>query len=188
MKRYTAFTLIEMLIVMGIIMILIGVGVAMSRWAIQRATRIEHQNAAEELYSALVKFRNEEGYFPQFGSGGTAIEEEFFAYALGYRGNNPILTPYLTEQEFVGGTDATYYYDVDDIDGQVALVCVSLGGIDDEGDKGFYCTGNGIGYLPQGGTQVTQQDIEHDSPLAPIVRSLDDSDWVNKIGFAASLN
>ena len=189
MKKYTAFTLIEMLIVMGIIMILIGVGVSLSRWAIQRASRIEHQNAAENLYSAIVKFKNEEGYFPMFGSGGLRIEEEFFAYALGYRGNNPVLSPYLSQEEFEGGIDATYYYDVDDIDGQVALVCVSFGGWDDEGDKGFYCTGNGIGYLPTtGAIRITQQEIEADSPMVPIVRSLDDSDWTNGARFAASLN
>jgi len=178
-----------MLIVMGIIMILIGVGVAMSRWSIQRAGNIEHQNATEQLYSAMVKYHNEEGFFPLWGSGGTAIEEEFFAYALGYRGNKAVLAPYLSKQEFVGGHDATYYYDVDDIDGQVAIVCVSLGGIDDENDRGFYCTGNGIGYLPvTGTTKITQSDIAADSPMAPIVKSLDDSDWVNNEGFAASLN
>jgi len=189
MKKYTAFTLIEMLVVMGIIIILIGVSVGLARWAIQRAGRIEHQSAAENLYSAIVKYRNEEGYFPLLGTGGTRIEEEFFAYALGYRGDNAVLTPYLKKEEFEGGSDATYYYDVDDIDGQVAIVCVSLGGWDDEGDKGFYCTGNGIGYLPTtGGTRITQQDISADSPLVPIVRSLDDSDWRNGAGFAASLN
>ncbi len=187
MKKYTAFTLIEMLIVMGIIMILIGVGIAGSRWAIQRADRIEHENAAENLYSALVKYRNEEGYFPLLGSGGTRIEEEFFAYALGYRGDNPVLSEYFNEGEFEGGSDATYYYAVDDTDGQVCIVCVSLGGIDDEGDKGFYCTGNGIGYLPAGNTQITKQDIPADDSLSTIVKSLDDSDWTNGKGFAASL-
>lgn len=188
MKKYTAFTLIEMLIVMGIIMILIGVGVGLSRWSIQRAGIIDHQNAAENLYSALVKYRNEEGFFPLLGTGGTRIEEEFFAYALGYRGSNAVLAPYVSEDQFDGGSDATYYYDVDDTDGQVAIVCVSLGGIDDEGDQGFYCTGNGVGYLPADGTaKITQQDIDADSPLANIVQSLDDSDWINNEGFAASL-
>ena len=188
MKKYTAFTLIEMLIVMGIIMILIGVGTAMSRWSIQRAGIIEHQDAAEELYSALVKYRNDEGYFPLLGSGGTRIEEEFFAYAMGYRGNNAVLLPYLSQEEFKGGTDATYYYAVDDADGQTVVVCVSLGGIDDEGDKGFYCTGNGIGYLPAGSFPITQQDIDPETPLANTVKSLDNSDWVNNAGFAASLS
>jgi type II secretory pathway pseudopilin PulG len=189
MKKYTAFTLIEMLIVMGIIMILMGVVVGLSRWSIQRAGNIEHQNAAENLYEALVKFRNEEGYFPQLGSGGNKIEEEFFAYALGYRGDNAVLLPYISREEFEGGSDTTFYYDVDDIDGQTVLVCVAFGGIDDEGDKGFYCTGNGLGYLPSGeGTKITQQDIDADTPMATTVKSMDDSDWVNGEGFAASLN
>ena len=174
---------------MGIIMILMGVGFAMSRWSIQRAGGIEHQNAAENLYSAMVKYYNKEQTFPLLGTGGTRIEEEFFAYALGYRGNNAVLLPYLSQEEFIGGSDATYYYDVDDTDGQVAIVCVSLGGIDDERDRGFYCTGNGIGFLPVTGTiRITQQDIAADSSMAPIVKSLDDSDWVNQEGFAASLN
>jgi len=192
MKKYIAFTLIEMLIVMGIIMILIGVGVGLSRWAIERATRIEHQNAAENLYSAIVKYRNEEGYFPLLGSGGSRIEEEFFAVALGYKGSNPVLIPYLSKEEFDGGVDATYYYAVDDIDGQTALVCVSLGGFDDEAGKGFYCTGNGLGYLPTtSGGKITQQDIPANTQtgdLGGIVRGLDDSYWTNGIGFAASLN
>jgi type II secretory pathway pseudopilin PulG len=187
MKKYTAFTLIEMLIVMGIIMILIGIGVAGARYAMHRADKIEHENAAENLYSALVKYRNEEGLFPLLGSGSSSIQEEFFAYAMGYRGNNPVLTEYLSKSDFDGGSDATYYYAVDNIDGQVCIVCVSLGGIDDEGERGFYCTGNGIGYLPGGEIKITQQDISADDPLAVTVKSLDNSDWTNGAGFAASL-
>ena len=67
MKRatYKAFTLIEMLIVMGILVILMVVGVAAGRFAIDRANQIAHQNGATQLYQALQSHFTDYGRFPR---------------------------------------------------------------------------------------------------------------------------
>ncbi|MDD4381970.1 MAG: prepilin-type N-terminal cleavage/methylation domain-containing protein [Candidatus Dojkabacteria bacterium] len=187
-KKYKAFTLVELLIVMGILIILIAIGVLVGRFAIQRGQDVKHRDAARNLYAALVKYKIDNKRYPELGG---LIEEEFFAYALGFNGtpDQHILKSYLEEESgFDGGGDATYYYAVDEYDGQFVLVCVSLGGIDDENNRGFYCVGDGIGYLPES-TPVTGQDIgsqESGDPLSVTVRSLDDSDWLNKEGFDLS--
>ena len=66
------------------------------------------------------------------------------------------------------------------------MVCVSLGGIDDETERGFYCTGDGLGLLPEG-NPVTDSNIGSQSsgdPLAIVVKSMDNSDWHLSDGFA----
>ena len=188
-KRYKAFTLVEMLIVMGILIVLLAVGVLVARYAIQKAQDVKHKDAVRTLYSSLVKYKNINGKYPGIGSCTGCIEREFFAYSLGYNGteNNYILKEYADEDGiFDGGSEATYYYDVDDIDQQFVVVCVSLGGIDDEGERGFYCVGDGIGILPEI-TPVTDNDINSQAsgdPLAVIVKSMDNSDWYPKEGFS----
>lgn len=188
-KRYKAFTLVEMLIVMGILIVLLAVGVLVARYAIQKAQDVKHKNAVRTLYSSLIKYKNINGKYPGIGSCTGCIEREFFAYSLGYNGteNNYILKEYADEDGiFDGGAEATYYYDVDDIDQQFVIVCVSLGGIDDEGERGFYCVGDGIGILPEI-TPVTDSDINSQAsgdPLAVIVKSMDNSDWYPKEGFS----
>jgi len=172
-KKYKAFTLVEMLIVMGILIVLISIGVMVGRFAIQKSQDIKHKDAAKILY----------------GSCSECIEREFFAYALGYNGtpDNYILKEYVNDGTiFDGGTDATYYYAVDSIDQRFVVVCVSLGGIDDENERGFFCTGDGIGILPEI-SPVTDTDIGAQSTgdsLATIVKSMDNSDWRNEDGFS----
>jgi hypothetical protein len=43
-----------------------------------------------------------------------------------------------------GGSDATYYYFVDEASKQSFLVCVALSPNNDEADLGMYCNGNGF--------------------------------------------
>lgn len=184
-KRYTAFTLVEILIVMGVIVILMAVGVTAGRYAILRANRVEHQNAAENLYKTLLAFKNENGFYPRLGMCSTCIEEEFFSESLGYRGTKDVLSEYA-EGEFQGGNEATYYYYVDPTEAQFVVVCVSLGGIDDGSNLGFYCTGDGLGFLPEG-DPIPGKDIassEEDPHSVSIIRSFDDSDWYPETGFS----
>lgn len=189
MRRYKAFTLVEMLIVMGILIILISIGVMVGRFAIQKANDVEHKNVAKNLYTALVKYKNIHGAYPALGNCEGCIEREFFAYALGYNGTpaDHILLEYAEESgKFDGGSDATYYYSVDRIDQRFVVVCVSLGGVDDENERGFYCTGDGIGMLPEM-DPITDTDIGAQSsgdPLAITVKSVDNSDWHPKDGFS----
>lgn len=188
-KRYKAFTLVEMLIVMGVLIVLISIGVMVGRFAIQKSQDIKHKDAAKILYTALVKYKYINGAYPGIGSCNGCIEREFFAYALGYNGtpDHYVLKEYVNDGEiFDGGTDATFYYAVDSIDQRFVVVCVSLGGIDDENERGFFCTGDGIGMLPEI-SPVTDTEIGAQStgdPLSTIVKSMDNSDWRPEDGFS----
>jgi len=183
-----------MLIVMGILILLLAIGIAVGRYAIQRSQNVKHMDAARNLYAALIKYKLDYKAYPSIG--GTCsdcIEKEFFAYSTGYNGSPAhfILKPYLeSESKFDGGTNATYYYAVDETDQQFVVVCVSLGDVDDEKQRGFYCTGDGIGLLPEG-NPITDNEIgsqESGDPLATIVMSLDNSDWIQADGFSLSGN
>ena len=145
-RLYKAFTLIEMLIVMGIIMILIGVGVAGTRYALSNANRVKHENAVDTISQTLVTYYSDHRKYPTFTS---------FAEMLASSGD---LGVYL-DSSFDGGADATYYYWVSSTNSSY-LVCVSLGGISDENKEGFYCNGNGFGdgedYLG-----ITEKNVEN---------------------------
>lgn len=185
--KYKAFTLIEVLIVMGILVILISIGVGVGRYAIARADRIYHQDMADKLFTALVKYKLENGVYPGIGSCSTCIDEQFFAEALGYKGSNAVLKPYIEDTAFDGGTDASYYYHVDPVSGQFVIVCVSLGGIDDESGQGHYCTGDGIGHEPVDHPLEVKESgsvQSGDTENVNIIRGFDVSDWYLDRGFA----
>jgi type II secretory pathway pseudopilin PulG len=131
-RSYKAFTLIEMLIVMGILIILMAVGVAAGRFAIDRANEISHKNGATQLYQALQAYYTDNLKFPEPGSN--------FKNMLSSGG---ILLKYLDMGSFKGGSDATYYYFTNK-EKQSAIVCVTLGGTADSGEKGVVCVGNGF--------------------------------------------
>jgi type II secretory pathway pseudopilin PulG len=133
-KEYKAFTLVEMLIVMGIIIILMAVGIASGRFAIRRANKIEHQNAAEQIYQAAQSYYSDYREYPSDNAPADLV--------TGIDADTPLLSGYI--DDFDGGSEATYYYDADDT-GQIVIICVSLGGDNDVNDLGIYCTGNGIG-------------------------------------------
>jgi prepilin-type N-terminal cleavage/methylation domain-containing protein len=177
-----AFTLIELLIVMGILVILIGLSITVARYSIRRASTIHHMDAARELESALLKFKNENGYVPQIGSCASCFEQDFFGYTLGYLGEEAVLREYVEQWPFDGGTDTTFYYDTDDL-GQFFVVCVSLGGIDGDGNLGYYCTGTGIGFVPEGAPVENQNIDAEDATSINIIRGMDDSDWYKDSGF-----
>lgn len=136
-RSYKAFTLIEMLIVMGILIILMAVGVAAGRFAIDRANEISHKNGATQLYQALQAYYTDNLKFPGTPNGGASPNFEQMLRTDG------ILVQYLDMGSFKGGSDATYYYFVD---GQLqsVIVCVTLGGLQDSGNKGITCVGNGF--------------------------------------------
>jgi len=145
---YEAFTLVEMLIVMGILIILMAVGITAGRFAINRANDVAHQNAVDQIYTGLQAYYTDNREFP------VATETpETMTAATGALGK------YLDNGAFNGGTAATFYYLVDTDDQQVVLVCVSKGGIDDAKDLGYYCNGNGFGssYVATG--TITSKDL-----------------------------
>jgi prepilin-type N-terminal cleavage/methylation domain-containing protein len=185
--KYKGFTLIEVLIVMGILVILMAIGIVVGRYAIERANRIEHQDVAEKLFSSLVEYKMDNKQYPKLGTCSSCIDEQFFAEALGYKGTNFLLKGYY-EELFEGGNDATYYYYVEPYNAQFVIVCVSLGGIDDEFNKGHFCTGDGIGILPEGDTLDTKNigsEASGDVYNVNIIRGFDASDWYKDGGFAS---
>ncbi len=138
-RKYSGFTLVEMLIVMGIIIILMAVGITAGRFAINRANDVAHQNAANQIYVAAQSYLTDTREFPVLEN--DTFEEAFQEDCVS--DDQPCLYEYLSEGEFKGGTDATFYYGVS-TDYDSILVCVSLGGVADATGRGFYCTGNGF--------------------------------------------
>lgn len=155
-KKYSGFTLVEMLIVMGILIILMAVGITAGRFAINRANDVAHQNAADQIYTALQAYYTDNRNFPnaeELAGAGTIA----FAEAISETG---ILYEYMSEGEFTGGTEATFFYYVEPTMQQEVLVCVSLGGINDEVQRGHYCTGNAFGADGGPGATILQKNVE----------------------------
>lgn len=165
-RKYSAFTLVEMLIVMGILIILMAVGITAGRFAINRANDVAHQNAADQVYTAMQAYYTDHREFPDPAVGGDFAGG--FGVAMATGGS---LNTYMGDGEFTGGTDATFYYWFGDL-GQSVLICVSKGGFNDETLRGFYCTGNAFGAapastiltkdVPNAGTDVTPQGVTFD--------------------------
>jgi prepilin-type N-terminal cleavage/methylation domain-containing protein len=152
-KTYNAFTLVEMLVVMGILVILMTMGIFAGRFAIQRANRIQHQSAADQLYQGFQSYYADNREYP------SDTEFSSFGYALG--NSDGALSKYVDSNSFDGGSPATFYY-ASDSTGQSMLVCVSYGGANDSNNLGGYCNGNGFGLLPTGSAKVTQKDMDSD--------------------------
>ncbi len=177
-RKYSAFTLVEMLIVMGILIILMAVGITAGRFAINRANDVAHQNAADKLYVAMQAYYTDNREFPELDS---------FSEALAQDG---ALNKYMSDGEFTGGTDATFYYWRSNAGGagsvaagQAMLVCVSRGGINDETGRGFYCTGNGfqddkvvIGDMDAQGFSTDFVDVDNEY-YDKIIGDVELSDW-----------
>lgn len=157
-KQYSGFTLVEMLIVMGILIILMAIGVAVGRFAIQRANNIQHNSAAEQLSQAIAASYVDLRRYP-------AVDD---MDASGFGTNGGGIDQYI-DAEFDGGSDASYYYFVDSTQ-QSYLICVSYGGIDDQANLGGYCTGNGFGTLPRANPAAQEKTMD-DSDFSTIVEA-----------------
>ena len=151
---YEAFTLVEMLIVMGILIILMAVGITAGRFAINRANDVAHQNAVDQIYQGLQAYYTDERAFP--------IQQLPSALIT-------TLDEYMDTRVFKGGTEATFIYVVEPTHLQSVLVCVSLRGLATDNntrdDGAYYCNGNGFGDedLP---LQITNKNFEN-SATAP---------------------
>lgn len=147
---YEAFTLVEMLIVMGILIILMAVGITAGRFAINRANDVAHQNAVDQLYQGLQAYYTDERKFPEQQTPSELVTT---------------LSKYLDEGAFKGGTEATFIYSVEPDQLQSVLVCVSLRGSaldnNERDDGAYYCNGNGFGDddIP---LEITNKNFEKD--------------------------
>ena len=183
-RSYEAFTLVEMLIVMGIIIVLMGVGITAGRFAINRANDVAHQNAADQIYQALQAYYTDEREFPAATTPMALLAED---------GD---LAKYLDSGAFDGSTDASFAYWVQPAaDGQQeTMICVTLGGIGDSKSRGVYCNGNSFGGDFVGGA-VTEKTIDPldseggaNAAYTAIAGATDlsVSDWSTDTGWGAS--
>jgi len=133
MKKFKGFTLVELLIVMGILAILMTIGISVGRFAIQRANNIQHQSAADQFGMAIQSYYTDNRRYPDdLTNGGAGDPDE----------SGSALKPYI-DASFDGGSPATFYYDTNSTK-QSYLICVSYGGQKDFAKLGFYCTGDGF--------------------------------------------
>ena len=158
-RKYSGFTLVEMLIVMGILSVLMAIGVSVARFAVQRANNIQHQSAVDQMFQALQSYYTDNREYPTIGDG-TSTDFVDFETALGTGG---VLDQYV-DANFDGGAAARYYYFVDNTSNspQAFLVCVSFSeptAITND-DQGGYCNGNGFGDGDvTGGEPITTKEI-----------------------------
>jgi len=147
-RTYEAFTLVEMLVVMGILIILMVLGIAAGRFALNRAADVAHRNGADQLFEGLQAYYVDNRAYPKVNGCGTeALPEPCSPSTM--MGDPEVLGKYLDAGAFNGGSGATYIYLVGgNNNDQAALICVSMMGtkdINDETDEGsYYCTGNGF--------------------------------------------
>lgn len=162
-RTYSAFTLVEMLIVMGIVIILMAVGITAGRYAINRANDVAHRNAVDQIYQALQAYYADEREFPRASEAGTVPTPGFLVQTT--------LADYMDSGTFDGGTDATYYYDVSN-DGQSVLVCVDLGGLADEMKYGIYCNGNGFNNGEEMSVEVADKEVPYNEEVTSVYDSI----------------
>ena len=151
-KKYSGFTLVEMLIVMGIIIILTVVGITAGRFAINRANDVAHRNAVDQVYTSLQAYYTDNRRYPAHNDADMCNSDKCTVQILvgTPQGNAGTLVPYIDKDSFDGGSTATYFYGVGGDSGdQAVLVCVTLRGDAAENtihpDGAVYCAGNGIG-------------------------------------------
>jgi len=151
-RVYGAFTLVEMLVVMGILIILMVIGISAGSFALNRAADVSHRNAADQLAEGLQAYYVDNRAYPKITD-------------CGVEGSGTVCTPALLMQEgdklgkymdlgaFNGGSGATFIYLVGGSNAdQAFLICVSMRGIKSENDvkedASYYCSGNGFSETP----------------------------------------
>lgn len=154
-RKYSAFTLVEMLIVMGILSILMAIGVSVARFAVQRANNIQHQSAVDQIFQAMQSYYTDNRKYP--------VMADFVGYDAAINGG--VLSTYI-EGSFDGGSAARYYYfpATGSNSPQSFLTCVSFEEPDAVGNLAYggYCNGNGFGVSDVASGSVTNKSIEAD--------------------------
>jgi prepilin-type N-terminal cleavage/methylation domain-containing protein len=133
MKKVQGFTLVEMLVVMGIIVLLMAMGIGGGRIALQNASSTAFKAGVKQINEALLTHYAAKGAYPVGAAQDTPTEI--------LNATTGALKDYI--ESFDGGNDTTYYYIVDD-NGQVSLVCVELAP-NLSAVRDIYCEGNGFG-------------------------------------------
>jgi len=115
------------------------------------------QNSADEIYTTISSYLADEREYP-------LLTQENFKEAFKKDCiesiSQPCLSIYNQYDELFLIEEATYYYWTNS-NRDVALVCVSLGGLRDKEKEGFYCTGNGFFNEEEPGRSITEKDIKN---------------------------
>jgi type II secretory pathway pseudopilin PulG len=146
-RVYGAFTLVEMLVVMGILIILMVVGISAGSFALNRASDVAHRNGADQLYEGLQAYYIDHRSYPKANActGGHCTPGQLMT-------DEDMLGQYMELGSFNAGSDATYIYFVGGSNNdQAVLVCVTMRGIwsvnHTKDNAAVYCAGNGFGTL-----------------------------------------
>ncbi len=102
-KQYNAFTLIELLIVMAVIVILMGIGLLGGRFVIKRAHKTEHQAILADLVKATESYNLDNAGYPEVGPG---HYDTFSALMADYENAKYLDHPF----DDTHGQAATFYY------------------------------------------------------------------------------
>ena len=162
-RTYGAFTLIEMLVVMGILIILMVLGIAAGSFALNRASDVAHRNGADQLYEGLQAYYVDNMRYPKVGD---CFGETETCTPANLMTDPDMLGEYMDLGAFNGGSGATYTYFVGGAnDDQAVLVCVTMRGVYETNqareDGAYYCAGNGFDTDVTDGTTI----INIDTPL-----------------------
>jgi competence protein ComGC len=161
-KVYGAFTLVEMLVVMGILIILMVVGIAAGSFALNRASDVAHRNAADQLYEGLQAYYVDNMRYPKVDECHDAAGGSVNCSPAVLMTDPDMLGEYMDLGAFNGGSGATYTYFVGGANGdQAVLVCVTMRGLwetnVERDDGAVYCAGNGfdLNDMTDGTTTIT---------------------------------
>ncbi len=133
LKKDRGFTLVELLVVMGIMAVLIAIAVAGLAFAMRRSRNIARSSALSNLDKALAAYYTENVDYP---------DEQVINELIGEGSGEGELENYLEGSWDAGPGVTEYYYKYDSGD-LVYTVCVSQETFG--GDTEYICMGPGIG-------------------------------------------
>ena len=119
--------------------------------------KIRLRNSADEIYTTIISYVADEREYPLLTS--ENFKEAFKKDCIESI-SQPCLSEYYQYDELLLVEEATYYYWTNS-NRQVALVCISLGGLRDKEKEGFYCTGNGFSNEEEPGRNITEKEIKN---------------------------
>ncbi len=155
-KKDKGFTLVELLVVMGIMAVLIAIAVAGLAFAMRRSRNTARQSSVDNLDKALSAYYTENEQYPTASSMEQLIETE--------------LDEFLEGSWDGGASNSIYCYKPGD-DNLLFVVCASQEEF--SGDDTYFCKGTGMGQdgFPSGSTDNATP------PTEAVCNSWDGDDW-----------